>query len=941
MNLQRIKQVVLCAAIVALVVAGAELFSTQPVAGQETKSGALHGAAALDRLKQDGQYESLQAAMREARFGVSRAEQTPLGRAAWHAPNPEAGYDAYVTESGVSIVVNDNTYVSLSLQSLGYGGAMQPVGPGEVNGDKQTISLMRSGGVREWYVNGPGGLEQGFTLAKPPSSAGERDEPLRLALQVSEGWRAAASDDGKAVTLRGADGHSVEYGKLVVRDSLGRVIPARLTVIEEQVVIEAEDSKAEYPLTIDPIFSLQPKPRAVEAAPVSLMNEAQYVEQQRLTANDGAEKDHFGEAIALDGDTLVVGAYADDIGATSNQGSVYVFTRSGATWTFQQKITANDGAAYDYFGESVAVYGNFLAVGSHVSSNVAVGAVYVFTRSGATWTQQQKITANDGVVGDDFGHSVSMSDWTLVVGAPGDNINGNNLQGSAYVYTRIGAVWTLQKKLFAADGSAQDTFGVVVSLNGDTVAVGAYFDNIGANEGQGSVYIYKRYGTIWLPEPKLIAFDGANGDLFGIAVALGSDTLVVGAKSDDIGANSAQGSAYVYVNSGGGWTLQQKLTASDGAEDESFGAAVALSGDTLAVSAYLTDNGTFGDLGSVYVFKRSGAVWTEIKKITGGDSADWDVFGKPIAMNGDTVMVAASWDDIDTTEDQGSVYVFVNPPCPVLTFAPASLPGGPSGAFYYQQITVSGGVGPYQFELAGGALPSGVILKTNGSLEGFLPAPGTSDFTISVTDSSSGCSGARAYSITVGQPCPSITINPPVLPNSAVGAVYQQQLTASGSAGPYKFDSSGTLPPGLTLTINGLLSGMPTTPGSYLFKIRATDVNTQCYVIVKYTVTIAASCRSITIDPPALPTGATGMPYSETLTGIGGVEPYKFYVKGKLPPGLSLNTNGVLSGTPTQPGYFPFILGVSDARGCTGSRGDSITIKKVDIEIGVTPRLRQ
>ncbi len=464
---------------------------------------------------------------------------------------------------------------------------------------------------------------------------------------------------------------------------------------------------------------------------------------------------------------------------------------------------------------------------------------------------------------------------------------------------------------------------------------------IGANGNQGSVYIYKRYGAIWLAEQKLLAFDGASGDLFGVAVALGSDTLVVGAKSDDIGANSTQGSAYVYVNNGAGWTLQQKLTASDGAQDEAFGTAVALSGDTLAVSAYLTDNGTFGDLGSVYVFERSGAVWTEKEKITGGDSADWDVFGKPIALDGDTVMVASSWDDINTNEDQGSVYVFVNLPCPVLTFSPASLPDGPSGSFYYQQITASGGAGPYQFAFAGGTPPPGLILKTDGSLEGFLPAPGTYHFTISVTDSSSECSGAQDYSITVGPPCPSITIHPPVLPNSAVGAVYQQQLTASGGAGPYKFDSSGTLPPGLTLTPNGLLSGMPTTPGSYLFKIRATDVNTQCYVIRKYTMTIAAACRPITIDSPPLPTGATGMPYSETLTASGGVAPYKFAVKGKLPPGLSLSADGVLSGVPTQAGYFPFILLVSDARGCTGSRADSITIKDVPIEIGVAPRGRR
>jgi hypothetical protein len=129
MNLQRIKHVVVCSAIVALCIAGAGLLPTQPVAGQGTTPGVLQGAAALDHLKQNGQYESLQAAMRQARFTVSRAEQTPLGRAAWHAPNPTAGYDAYITEEGVSIAVDEKTFVSLSLHSRGYGQAMQGVAP--------------------------------------------------------------------------------------------------------------------------------------------------------------------------------------------------------------------------------------------------------------------------------------------------------------------------------------------------------------------------------------------------------------------------------------------------------------------------------------------------------------------------------------------------------------------------------------------------------------------------------------------------------------------------------------------------------------------------------------------------------------------------------------------------------------------------------------------
>ncbi|HEV2667868.1 MAG TPA: hypothetical protein VG324_23325, partial [Blastocatellia bacterium] len=138
MKLQTAIRAAVCAAIVAIPLAGAGWFTTGPVSAQETKEQTLHGAAALDHLKRDGQYDSLQAAMNQARFGVSRAENTPLGRAAWHAPNPAAGYDAYVTEEGVSVALSNKTYVSLSLRGLGYGHALRSVGPGEVSGDKQT-----------------------------------------------------------------------------------------------------------------------------------------------------------------------------------------------------------------------------------------------------------------------------------------------------------------------------------------------------------------------------------------------------------------------------------------------------------------------------------------------------------------------------------------------------------------------------------------------------------------------------------------------------------------------------------------------------------------------------------------------------------------------------------------------------------------------------------
>ncbi|QQS46537.1 MAG: putative Ig domain-containing protein [Acidobacteriota bacterium] len=827
MNLQRIRQVAVCAALVAAVIAGAEFFPAQPAAGQEKEQQALHGPAAIEQLKQEGQYESVQAAMRHARFSVIHADNTPLGRPAWHAPNPAAGYDAYITEAGVSIAVNDHSYVSLSLHSFGYGHAMQGVGPGEVTGDKQTINVMREGSLREWYVNGPEGLEHGFTLAEPPG-ARHHGVPLRLALQVNTGWRAVASDDGKFVTLRGAGDRAVQYGKLVVTDSRGRIIPARLTVAEDQVVIEADDHDAAYPLTIDPVFTFQ----------------------QKLAAADAANGDFFGDAVALSGETLAVGASNDDIGTNNDQGSVYVFTRSGGAWTFQQKITAFDGAADDSFGLSVALHGDTLAAGAYghnIGANENQGAAYVFTRSGGVWTLQQKITAFDGAMQDSFGGAVALSDYTLVVGASADTIGANTWQGSAYVYTRIGTVWSLQQKIFTA-GAAYDRFGGSVSLDGDTVAVGA----TGADSAHGSVYVFKRYGTSWLHEKKLSAHDGAAGDAFGRSVALEGDTVITGAPGDLVGQNFQQGSAYVYVRNGGDWTFQQKLTANDGAAEDSFGRSVALKGDIAAVSAFRDDVSTNLDQGSVYVFMRGGAVWTQTRKLNAFDGAANDQFGQGVALSSDTLAVGAHSNFVQEVSGRGSAYVFAISPCPAIVLAPASLPGGASGASYQQQITAGGGTGPYQFSLIGGALPPGLTLMTNGSLAGILPASGTYQFTVSATDLSSFCSGSRTYTITVTEPC-----------------------------------------------------------------------------------------SKLTIDPPSLPNGTTFTPYSETLTVTNGVEPYKFSVKGKLPPGLSLSVDGVLSGTPKRKGYYSFTVLVSDARGCTGSQAYSIRITRGDIEIGLAPRAPQ
>jgi MYXO-CTERM domain-containing protein len=387
-----------------------------------------------------------------------------------------------------------------------------------------------------------------------------------------------------------------------------------------------------------------------------------WTQQAKLTAGDGAAFDAFGSSVSVTGDTAVIGAFQDDVSTSTDQGSAYVFVRSGSAWTQQAKLTAGDGAANDAFGSSVSVSGDTALLGAHqddIGISTNQGSAYVFVRTGTTWTQQAKLTAGDGVTADTFGYSVSVSGDTALVGAYWDNIGANTDQGSAYVFVRSGTSWSEQAKLTASDGAAFDYFGSSVSVSGDTAVVGAYFDDVGANVNQGSAYVFVRSGTAWTQQAKLTAGDGAANDSFGSSVSVSGDTTLAGAYADDLGANTNQGSTSVFVRAGTSWTQLTKLTAGEGSANDNFGFSVSLSGDTALVGVYRDDVGTNVDQGSAYVFVRSGTAWRQQARLTAGDGAAVDLFGLSVSLSGDTALVGAFGDDVGTNNAQGSAYVFV------------------------------------------------------------------------------------------------------------------------------------------------------------------------------------------------------------------------------------------------------------------------------------------
>src|SRR5690606_38298389 len=225
-------------------------------------------------------------------------------------------------------------------------------------------------------------------------------------------------------------------------------------------------------------------------------------------------------------------------------------------------LVASDAQASDYFGYSVAVSGETVMAGTpfEESAGSAAGTAYVFVRNGTSWVQQDKLMANDAEMLDQFGLSVAVSGDTVVVGANGEDSEGN-AAGAAYVFVRNGTSWNEQDKLTASDAQADDRFGHSVAVAGDTVVVGAFLEDEGGSDA-GAAYVFVRNGTSWNEQDKLVASDAETGDWFGRSVAVSGDIAVVGALGEDEGGTDA-GAAYVFVRNGTSWDEQDKLVASD------------------------------------------------------------------------------------------------------------------------------------------------------------------------------------------------------------------------------------------------------------------------------------------------------------------------------------------------------------------------------------------
>ncbi len=501
-----------------------------------------------------------------------------------------------------------------------------------------------------------------------------------------------------------------------------------------------------------------------------------------------------------------------------------------------------------------------------------------------TIAQQAYLKASNAAGGDCFGHSVAISGDTVVVGANQESSNATGVNGdqtdnsaaaagAAYIFTGITIPPTITPAAALArtqsSAASNATIATVSDTNAGTLTVTATT----VPAGISVTGIVNSGGTVTANVAAgCTASLGAN--LVGLTVTnattgqSGTANLTV-----NVAANTAPSLVYgnTSVNAGSS-TTNSPTTA--------------------------TDNGSITGYSVLSPGTYTGTISVNPSGVVSISAA------APVGAH--TITIRAT-DNCGATTD-ATFTLTVN--CQTITVNPATINSTTTGAAFNQVFTQTGGNGAITWSLIGTTPPGLSFTAATATLAGSPTTSGSFSFTIRATDAN-GCFGERQY--TLGVDCASVTVSPmnPALTGGTAGTPYSQSFTAPGGALPYMFTTSaGTLPPSLTLNSNGLLSGTPTGFGNFNFTIRATDTN-GCFGERAYSLRI---CPIITLTA-SLPGGTTGVAYSQTITASGGASPYGFAVTGgNLPPGLSLNSNGALTGSPMQSGAFNFTVTATDAR---------------------------
>ena len=383
-------------------------------------------------------------------------------------------------------------------------------------------------------------------------------------------------------------------------------------------------------------------------------------------ASDGQQNDEFSSGLSLDGDRMVVGAGRADIGpnaGTANQGIVYVFDYDGTTWVEQVLLRSSDALIGDEFGSAVDVEGDRFIGGARLkdaSPSGDEGAAYVFEFDGTTWTESAKLTASDAGPGDLFGSAVLLEGDFAFCSAQLNDAPGTTLgdEGAVYVFQYDGTTWTQTQKLVSSDVAETEEFGSSIGVDGDRLVIGAHQEIEGALVNAGAVYVFEFDGTNWVETAKVVPSARHSQQLFGSAVDVDGDRMLVGASQNDTtGGTTGAGALWVFEFDGTTWNEVTKLEASDAEMDDFMGTSCSLQGD-FAVGGAIGEDTVAQDAGAAYLFEFDGTAWNEIAKLTATNGGISDELARQCVVQGDTVLTSSRLAKPLVGSRVGAVYGF-------------------------------------------------------------------------------------------------------------------------------------------------------------------------------------------------------------------------------------------------------------------------------------------
>lgn len=578
--------------------------------------------------------------------------------------------------------------MGMRLASWGRGSNLTSLAPGFLEGAEER-SEIRHDGLVEWYQVDNGIVEQGFTVTdRPRGEAGH----LHLEIEIEGDFDIEVRDELTASLVARDDSVRLLYSGLRAWDASGRELVAKIVGSENRLSLAIEDRDARYPITVDPWI---------------------WTQQTKLTPAAGGAPLRFGHSVALDGDTMLVGAPDDDVPG-SHDGAVYVYERSGSSWVQQAKLTRPHVALTPDFGVNVTLHENIAVVSDFL---LAVGGTaFIYQRTGTTWDYEAAVGADYD--GDMLGDSLALAAHgeTVVVGkrSYGYAPTGLGDWGAAFVYVRQGTAW-IEQAILDDPNPMRSMFGHAVAVWCDTPTTG---DCLSASWFGSRVHHYRRTGTTWSFVSEL--------STRGRELSMHEDEVLVG-NPDPV---NSTGSATICRLVGSDWIEEAVLTASDPTLDSSFGQSVSLSRDAAFVGAE----------GAAYVFERNGTTWTETAKLAGGIAGA--EFGASVAMSEGTALVGAPL-DTNGSVLSGATYVFEPIPVAHADFRnagsnPASLTAVTNpelGGIYQCEVDLAGTTGhtsallaayftPATFTLGYGQVGLVNVADPHGELLGFPTAAG-------------------------------------------------------------------------------------------------------------------------------------------------------------------------------------------------------------------------